>query len=148
MIITKLKERPKITIDDDGNKVVEEKPRINRAKVVGVQANDTFTQVLINTPSYQVKDFNKGFTQNEGLPYILINYNDGRTSQFMFHHRCGLIDVTSALSEDNKEKQFAVFMYNWPEDLIEIKEFTVQDEVVEYPQPMPKEEVENLTEAE
>ena len=127
MIITKLKERPQVTIDDDGNKVVSEKPPINRATVVAVQAQAVFTQVLINVKKYLVKDVNRGFTKDKALPYLLINYNDGRTEQFMFNHNCGQIHLSNAF--DEKERQICVWLFNWPNDLVEIKEFTVQDEV-------------------
>lgn len=128
MIITKLKERPKYKLDDDGNQVEEKQPKINRAEVTGLQANKVFTQVLIETKEYLVKNTNLGFTQHDGLPYIIINYNDNRTEQFMFDHQCGEISVSSALSEDNKIRQYAVWLWSWPSDFVEIKEFTVNDE--------------------
>lgn len=128
MIVTKSKERPKYELVDD--KPVEVKrSEINRAEPSGCNANDVFTQFYVDVKPYYVKDAIVGITDEHkgGLPYIMITYNDARTEQFVFNHKCAEVKLSSALSEDGKMRQYAVWCWNWPGDFKEI-EITVQNE--------------------
>lgn len=110
------------------------KKKIDRAKIVGVQKNDTFVNVLIDVPAHLVKSFMNGHTEpnkyeepfTRSLPYIVIEYTDQRKEQFVFDNVCGI----SHTIESTDGRQLAVFLFSWAADLKET-EFEIVEDIVQ-----------------
>lgn len=125
MKIIKLKEK-QVRAEVVGDEVkFKPKPKIDRAKIAGVQKNDNVLNVLIDVPTMLIKTYTKGFLADRfgGHPYVRIVYNDSRIEHFAFQHPCSLIDIQESMLGD----QLAIFLRNWPDGLREI-EFIVEDE--------------------